>query len=130
MKSINTINSHKTILKATSIFGMIQVLKMIISIIGNKFVAFFLGPIGIGTVGLLTNVLNIISSICCKLSFDSCIELIFESSGLFCNLLPYVFQTLLKQLFLIQILQETLNPQYRWRKRPTQPLLLYPFLNP
>ena len=63
MKSINTINSHKTILKATSIFGMIQVLKMIISIIGNKFVAFFLGPIGIGTVGLLTNVLNIISSI-------------------------------------------------------------------
>ena len=63
MKETNTSNSHKTILKATSIFGMMQVLKMIISIIGNKFVAVFLGPIGIGTVGLLTNVLNLISSV-------------------------------------------------------------------
>ena len=63
MKEVQTDNSHKTILKATSIFGIMQVVKMIISIIGNKFVAIFLGPIGIGTVGLLSNVLNIIASI-------------------------------------------------------------------
>lgn len=63
MKGTNTSNSYKTILKATSIFGVMQVVKMIISIIGNKFVAVFLGPIGIGTVGLLTNILNIISSV-------------------------------------------------------------------
>jgi O-antigen/teichoic acid export membrane protein len=56
-------NQHKTILKATGVFGMMQVMKMIISIIGSKFVAVFLGPIGIGTVGLLTNTLNIIMSI-------------------------------------------------------------------
>ncbi len=56
-------NPHKTILKATSVFGLMQVMKMIISIVGSKFVAIFLGPIGIGTVGLLTNTLNIIMSI-------------------------------------------------------------------
>lgn len=63
MKEIVTDNSHKTILKATSVFGIMQVVKMIISITGNKFVAVFLGPVGIGTVGLLNNVLNIISSV-------------------------------------------------------------------
>lgn len=59
----NIDNSHKTILKTTSVFGMMQIVKMIISIVGNKFVAIFLGPIGIGTIGLLNNVLNIISSV-------------------------------------------------------------------
>lgn len=63
MTGNNANNSHKTILKATSVFGIMQIVKMIISIVGNKFVAIFLGPIGIGTVGLLNNVLNIISSV-------------------------------------------------------------------
>jgi O-antigen/teichoic acid export membrane protein len=63
MNENTTDNPHKTILKATSVFGIMQVMKMIISIIGSKFVAIFLGPIGIGTFGLLTNTLNIIVSI-------------------------------------------------------------------
>lgn len=62
MKDNVTDNSYLNILKATSVFGIMQVAKMIISIIGNKFVAVFLGPIGIGTVGLLNNVLSILSS--------------------------------------------------------------------
>lgn len=56
-------NSHKTILKATSIFGFTQILKMLIGVIGSKFVAIFLGPIGIGIVGLLNNTISIISSV-------------------------------------------------------------------
>ena len=56
-------NSHKTIIKATSIFGFAQVLKMFISVIGSKFIAIFLGPIGIGTVGLLNNTIAIITSL-------------------------------------------------------------------
>ncbi len=56
-------NSHKTILKATGVFGIMQVMKMLVSIVGSKFVAIFLGPIGIGTVGLLNNTLTIITSI-------------------------------------------------------------------
>jgi O-antigen/teichoic acid export membrane protein len=63
MKENNTNNSHKTILKATGIFGMMQVMKMIIGVVGSKFVAVFLGPIGIGVVGLLNNTMNIITSV-------------------------------------------------------------------
>ena len=56
-------NSHKTIIKATGIFGFAQAMKMIIGLIGSKCVAIFLGPIGIGTVGLLNNTIAIISSL-------------------------------------------------------------------
>ena len=56
-------NSHKTILNATGIFGFAQVLKMLVSIVGSKFVAIFLGPLGIGIVGLLNNTIAIISSL-------------------------------------------------------------------
>ena len=56
-------NSHKTIIKATGIFGFAQAMKMIIGVIGSKCVAVFLGPIGIGTVGLLNNTIAIIGSL-------------------------------------------------------------------
>ena len=56
-------NSHKTIIKATGIFGFAQALKIVVSLIGSKFVAIFLGPVGIGTVGLLNNTISIIASV-------------------------------------------------------------------
>lgn len=59
----DTENSHKEIIKATGIFGFVQILKMFISVIGIKFVALFLGPVGIGTIGLLNNTIGIISSL-------------------------------------------------------------------
>lgn len=59
----STNNSYKSILKATGVFGMLQVFKMIISIVTTKFVAVFIGPIGIGIVSLLTNSTNIIVAI-------------------------------------------------------------------
>ncbi len=59
----NTENSHKTILKSTSIFGFAQLMKMGIGVIASKFIAVFLGPIGIGIVGLLNNSLSIIASL-------------------------------------------------------------------
>ena len=57
------ISSHQSILKATGVFGFLQVLKLIISVITSKFVAVFLGPYGIGLVSLLTNAASLISSI-------------------------------------------------------------------
>lgn len=63
MEEKNTENSHKTILNATSIFGFAQAMKMVVSIIGSKFIAFFLGPFGIGILGLLNNTISIISSL-------------------------------------------------------------------
>ena len=61
--SDNTTNSYKSILKATGVFGMLQVFKMVISVVTSKFVAVFIGPIGIGIVSLLTNSSNIIVAI-------------------------------------------------------------------
>ncbi len=62
MEIINKDNSHKTILKATGIFGLAQVMKILVSIVGSKFVAIFIGPFGIGIVGLLNTTVAIISS--------------------------------------------------------------------
>jgi len=56
-------HSHKTIIKAISVFGFTQVMKMLIAIVGSKFVAVFLGPVGIGTVALLNNTVALISSL-------------------------------------------------------------------
>jgi O-antigen/teichoic acid export membrane protein len=120
MNENTTDNPHKTILKATSVFGMMQVMKMIISIVGSKFVAIFLGPIGIGTVGLLTNTLNIIMSISSfgiattsvreiavsatdenpdKLSETiSLLQRIVLFTGLFAALITLLFSKLLSQL--------------------------------
>jgi O-antigen/teichoic acid export membrane protein len=61
-------SSHQSILKATGVFGFLQILKLIISVITSKFVAVFLGPYGIGLVSLLTNAASLISSIT---SFES-----------------------------------------------------------
>ena len=63
MKIIKEENSHKIILNATGIFGFGQAMKMFVSIIGSKFVAIFLGPFGIGIVGLLNNTIAIITSL-------------------------------------------------------------------
>ena len=55
--------SHKTILKTTGVFGLAQLLKILVGLVSSKFVALFLGTTGIGIVGLLQNTLSIITSI-------------------------------------------------------------------
>ena len=46
--------SYRQIMKATSIFGGVQVFRIIIEIIRSKFIAILLGPLGMGIFGLLT----------------------------------------------------------------------------
>src|ERR1017187_2971393 len=48
------LSSYRQIMKATSIFGGVQVFTIIISIIRSKFIAILLGPTGMGIAGLLT----------------------------------------------------------------------------
>ena len=50
-------------MKATSIFGGVQVFEILISIVRSKFVAVLIGPTGIGIVGLLKSTLQIISNL-------------------------------------------------------------------
>jgi O-antigen/teichoic acid export membrane protein len=56
-------SSYRQIMKATSLFGGVQVFNIIIGIIRSKFVAVLLGPAGMGIMGLLTSTTGIISSL-------------------------------------------------------------------
>ncbi|KAF0232943.1 MAG: hypothetical protein FD181_3833 [Prolixibacteraceae bacterium] len=56
-------SSYRQIMKATSIFGGVQVFNIIISIIRSKFVALLLGPAGMGIMGLLTSTTGIIGNL-------------------------------------------------------------------
>ncbi|MFS8083525.1 MAG: O-antigen translocase [Ginsengibacter sp.] len=50
-------------MKATSIFGGVQVITIIISIIRSKFIAILLGPVGMGISGLLTSTTSFIAGL-------------------------------------------------------------------
>lgn len=65
-----TQNSYRQILKATSLFGGVQVVNIVISIIRSKFVALLLGPLGMGIAGLLNSTLNVVSELT-KLGLDT-----------------------------------------------------------
>jgi len=55
--------SYRQIMKATSIFGGVQVFKILIAIIRSKFIAILLGPQGMGIMGLLTASTSFIASL-------------------------------------------------------------------
>jgi len=56
-------SSYRQIMKATSIFGGVQVFNILISIIRSKAIAVLLGPAGMGIVGLLTSTTGLVSSL-------------------------------------------------------------------
>ncbi len=53
--------SYKQIVKATSLFGGVQVFNILIAIIRSKVVAVLLGPAGMGIAGLLTSTTGLVS---------------------------------------------------------------------
>jgi Membrane protein involved in the export of O-antigen and teichoic acid len=55
--------SYKESLKATSLFGGVQVYNILIGIIRSKFVAVLLGPVGMGINGLLISATDLIMSL-------------------------------------------------------------------
>jgi O-antigen/teichoic acid export membrane protein len=56
-------SSYRQIMKATSIFGGVQVYNIIISVVRSKFIAILLGPAGMGIAGLLTSTTGLIGNI-------------------------------------------------------------------
>ena len=56
-------SSYRQIMKATSLFGGVQVFNIVISIIRSKFVAVLLGPNGMGIMGLFSATIGMISSL-------------------------------------------------------------------
>ena len=56
-------SSYRQIFKSTSLFGGVQVINMLISIVRTKFVAVILGTAGVGTLGLLNAPMGLIASL-------------------------------------------------------------------
>lgn len=56
-------SSYRQIIKATSLFGGVQVFNIIISIVRSKAIAVLLGPSGMGIAGLLTSTIGVIASV-------------------------------------------------------------------
>ncbi|MBI5542141.1 MAG: O-antigen translocase [Bacteroidia bacterium] len=56
-------SSYKQIIKATSLFGGVQVVNIVISIIRSKIIAVLLGPAGMGIAGLLSSTTGFISGL-------------------------------------------------------------------
>ena len=57
------VSSYRQIIKATSIFGGVQVFTIVVSIIRSKIIAILLGPIGIGINSLLNSTTGFISGL-------------------------------------------------------------------
>lgn len=55
--------SYRQIIKATSIFGGVQVFNILISIIRSKAIAILLGPAGMGIAGLLTSTTGLVHAL-------------------------------------------------------------------
>ena len=56
-------SSYRDIMKATSLFGGVQVFNIIIAIVRSKIIAVLLGSAGMGVVGLLTSTIGLVSSL-------------------------------------------------------------------
>lgn len=55
--------SYRQIMKATSLFGGVQVFNILIAIIRSKFIAILLGPAGVGLAGLLSSTTGLVQSL-------------------------------------------------------------------
>ena len=56
-------NSYRTIFKATSLFGGVQVINILVQIVRSKIIAVLLGPAGMGIAGLLTTSLGLMGGL-------------------------------------------------------------------
>ncbi|MEM0542802.1 oligosaccharide flippase family protein [Flavobacterium sp. j3] len=55
-------SSYRQIIKATSVFGSVQIFNILISLIRSKIIALLIGPTGIGVIGLFNSTLNLVGS--------------------------------------------------------------------
>lgn len=58
-----TTSSYRSIFKATSLFGGVQVYQILIGVIRSKFIAILLGPAGMGVQGLYQSTVDLVKSL-------------------------------------------------------------------
>lgn len=74
-------SSYRSIFKATSLFGGVQVYHILIGVIKSKFVAVLLGPAGMGIMGLYQSTLDLIKSVSAFGLEQSAVRDISEANG-------------------------------------------------
>lgn len=79
--SENNQSSYRSIFKATSLFGGVQVYKILIQIIKSKFVALLLGPAGVGIMGLYQSGLQLVQQISSMGLANSAVRDVSEANG-------------------------------------------------
>lgn len=73
--------SYRSIFKATTLFGGVQVYQILISIVKSKFVAVLLGPLGVGIQGLYSSALDLVQTITKMGLSQSAVRDISEANG-------------------------------------------------
>ena len=79
--SENTQSSYRSIFKATSLFGGVQVYQILIQIIKSKFVAVLLGPVGVGVMGLYQSGLQLVQQLSSMGLAQSAVRDVSEANG-------------------------------------------------
>lgn len=74
-------SSYRSIFKATSLFGGLQVYQILISVIKSKFAAVLLGPAGIGVIGLFQSAMQLIQSLSAMGLASSAVRDVSEANG-------------------------------------------------
>ena len=77
----NNQSSYRSIFKATSLFGGVQVYQIMIQIIKSKFVAVLLGPAGVGIMGLYQSGLQLVQQISSMGLSQSAVRDVSEANG-------------------------------------------------
>lgn len=73
--------SYRSIFKATSLFGGVQVFNILIQIIKQKFIAILLGPSGMGISGLYLSATNLIQGLTSMGLSSSAVKNVAEANG-------------------------------------------------
>lgn len=79
--SDNSQSSYRSIFKATSLFGGVQIYQILIQIIKSKFVAVLLGPAGVGIMGLYQSGLQLVQQISSMGLSQSAVRDVSEANG-------------------------------------------------
>lgn len=79
--SDNNQSSYRSIFKATSLFGGVQVYQILIQIIKSKFIAILLGPAGVGIIGLFQSGLQFVQQLTNMGLAQSAVRDVSEASG-------------------------------------------------
>ena len=77
----NQTSSYRSIFKATSLFGGVQVYQILVGIIKTKFVAVLLGPAGMGIMGLYQSTIELVKSVSSFGLEQSAVRDISEANG-------------------------------------------------